>query len=263
MLIVDALNIRFQQRQILRDISLDIQQGSFCVFLGSNGAGKSTLLKSIAGNLKYQGSICYKNKQLRQWSTKKLATERSVLSQNIVLIFPMKVIDVVLLGRYAHKSAEDGGQKDRAMALELLQLLGIEQYAEENILHLSGGEQQRVHIARVLSQVWDSSPAAPKLLLLDEPTSNLDIKYQHLLLDLLKKRVKTNALTVIAVLHDLNLAARYASDLVYLKKGELLEFGPISKTLNSEIIQATFGVSSVIQKNPLLNCLQISTFQLK
>ena len=146
------------------------------------------------------------------------------------------------------------------VAKEVLSILGLEGSTEKNILELSGGEQQRVQIARVLAQIWDSSNTNPKLLLLDEPTSNLDIVYQHILLDLLLKRVSKNNLSVIIVLHDINLAARYATHIGLIKDGQLIKIGETEQTLIPELIKTTFGVSSVIQKHPILDCLQVSTF---
>ncbi|MCH2022539.1 MAG: ATP-binding cassette domain-containing protein [Saprospiraceae bacterium] len=261
MLSINNISVRLNNNLLLKDLSFKLEPNSLLVLLGGNGAGKSMLLKTIAKSIPLEtGSIFFMNKNLKDWSSSDLSTNRSVLSQNISLNFSMKVIDVVLLGRYPYN--KDGGStpNDYKIAKEVLSILGLEGSTEKNILELSGGEQQRVQIARVLAQIWDSSNTNPKLLLLDEPTSNLDIVYQHILLDVLLKRVSKNNLSVIIVLHDINLAARYATHIGLIKDGQLIKIGETEQTLIPELIKTTFGVSSVIQKHPILDCLQVSTF---
>lgn len=261
MLNINNISVCLNGKDLLKHINFDINQGDFMVLLGGNGAGKSTLLKTIARSLPYcKGEILFEGEGLGYWSQVELSRKRAVLSQNTFLVFPMNVIDVVLLGRYPYTQGGKPKVKDVTIAYELLDLMGIAQYAEEDITCLSGGEQQRVHIARVLAQVWESSPSNPKLLLLDEPTSNLDIAYQHILLELLQDRVQQHGLTVLAVLHDMNLAARYATQIALLKKGELLTVGNPQEVLTSDWIQWAFGVSSIIQTHPIFDCLQVSTY---
>lgn len=261
MLKIDTITVQLAGKTLLKHINFDVKRGSFTVVLGGNGAGKSTLLKTLAGNLPYhKGRITFKDRLLTDWRQDALARDRAVLSQNTFLVFPMTVIDVVLLGRYPHNQGQKPTVKDVATAYELLDLMGIAQYADQDITLLSGGEQQRAHIARVLLQVWESSEDNPKLLLLDEPTSNLDIAYQHILLELLEKRVQENGLVVLAILHDMNLAARYATDIALLKKGELLTIGTPKETLTPDWIMRTFGVSSIVQAHPVFDCLQVSTY---
>lgn len=261
MLNVNNITVRLGGKYLLRQINLDLRQGDFMVFLGGNGAGKSTLLKTLARSIPYRkGNILFKGKDLASWSQVELSQQRAVLSQNTFLVFPMNVIDVVLLGRYPYTQGGKPNAKDQAIAYELLDLMGVAKYADQDITCLSGGEQQRVHIARVLAQVWESSASNPQLLLLDEPTSNLDIAYQHILLELLQERVQQHALTVLVVLHDMNLAARYATQIALLKQGTLLKVGTPQEVLTANWIQQTFGVSSVIERHPIFDCLQVSTY---
>ena len=261
MLNINNITVCLNGKELLKQVNFDLHEGDFMVLLGGNGAGKSTLLKTLAKSLpSCKGQILFKGENLTYWSQVELSKQRAVLSQNTFLVFPMNVIDVVLLGRYPYTQGGRPRTKDVTIAYELLDLMGVAQYAEEDINCLSGGEQQRVHLARALAQVWDSSLADPKLLLLDEPTSNLDIAYQHILLELLEDRVQQKGLTVLAVLHDMNLAARYATQIALLKKGELLTVGTPEEVLTPDSIQRTFGVSSIIQTHPIFDCLQVSTY---
>lgn len=261
MLNVNNITVCLNGKHLLNQINFEVNQGDFMVLLGGNGAGKSTLLKTIARSLPYRkGEILFQGENLAYWSQVKLSQQRAVLSQNTFLVFPMNVIDVVLLGRYPYTQGGKPKIKDVTIAYELLDLMGVAKYADEDITCLSGGEQQRVHIARVLAQVWESTLDHPKLLLLDEPTSNLDIAYQHILLELLQDRVQQQGLTVLAVLHDMNLAARYATQIALLKQGELLRVGTPVEVLTPDWIQQTFGVSSIVQTHPIFDCLQVSTY---
>lgn len=249
-------------RTLLKNVSFELEQGDFMVLLGGNGAGKSTLLKTIANSLplSYQGSVQLKEQDLYNWSAVGLARERAVLSQNIVLSFPMTVLDVVLLGRYPYEKGRHYSKESVAIAYEVLDLMGVLDYAEQDVMQLSGGEQQRVQLARVLAQVWESSLDDPKLLLLDEPTSNLDIAYQHILLELLQDWVQKRGLVVLTILHDMNLAARYANKIGLLKDGRLLHIGTPKETLTSHWIHQAFGVDSIVQEHPIFDCVQVSTY---
>ena len=262
MLGLNHIAVTINGRHLLKDVSFDLQSGDLMVLLGGNGAGKSTLLKTIANSLPLaKGQIDLMGKDLTDYSYENLAQVRAVLSQNINLVFSMKVLDVVLLGRYPFtKHRGIPTTQDVALAYEILDLMGVVAYAEQDITTLSGGEQQRVHLARVLAQVWDSQADNPKLLLLDEPTSNLDIAYQHILLELLEDKVQKNGLAVLTILHDMNLAARYATKIALLKQGQLLTVGHPKQTLTPDWIQQTFGVSSIVQEHPIFDCVQISTY---
>lgn len=254
------LSVKLGSRTILQRINLDLQAGQLLTVLGGNGAGKSTLLKTLAQQIPYQqGSIEVQGKNLSQWTVTKLAQQRAVLSQHSSLVFSMLVIEVVLLGRYPFSQGSPT-TRDWELVEDLMEHLGIFKYAHYNILDLSGGEQQRVHLARVLAQVWDSTWDEPKLLFLDEPTSSLDIAYQHELLQLVQQQTEENGLAVFAILHDMNLAARYATHIALLKQGQLLQQGSPSETLTNHWIQQTFGVAAVVQEHPIFDCLQISTY---
>lgn len=254
------LQVNLGRKTILKNISLDLKAGQLLTVLGGNGAGKSTLLGALSQQIPYQeGNIVVQGIPLKKWSINALAQQRAVLSQYSSLVFPMSVIDVVLLGRYPFSRGMPT-TRDWDIVEDLMECLGILKYAHQNILNLSGGEQQRVHLARVLAQVWDSTWEQPKLLFLDEPTSSLDIAYQHELLQLVEEQTQENGLAVFAILHDMNLAARYATHIALLKKGHLIQQGSPSETLTNHWIQQTFGVAAVVQDHPIFDCLQISTY---
>ncbi len=254
------LGVRLGGRTILQDIDLTVQAGEFLVVLGGNGAGKSTLLNTLSQQLPHkEGTLEFQGQALRDWSVAALAQQRAVLSQHSNTVFPMTVADVVLLGRYPFSKGHPT-PNDWALVEQLMRELGLLSYAHQNIQTLSGGEQQRVHLARVLAQVWDSTPDQPKLLFLDEPTSSLDIAYQQELLNSVRALTKQKGLAVFAILHDMNLAARYADRIALLHQGRLLQQGAPADTLTNHWIQQTFGVAAMVQPHPIFDCLQISTY---
>ncbi|MCH2044259.1 MAG: heme ABC transporter ATP-binding protein [Saprospiraceae bacterium] len=254
----DKISLQIKKQEILKDISWEARSGQLSVIIGGNGAGKSSLLKVLTGQWKAQeGSVHYGNKTIDQYTQAELALKRAVLSQQIKLTFSMSVLDLVLLGRYPHV-IHQVGRKDKEIAMNMLEKVGMQDFAKREIFSLSGGQQQRVHMARVLAQIGDSSKA--QALFLDEPTNSLDIHYQHSLLDMAKQVAQEMKLTVIAVLHDMNLAARYADYIAVMKQGQLIQAGTPEKILNATLIKEAFGVESVILEHPVLNCLQVITY---
>lgn len=254
------LQIKLGGKTILSNINLEIQAGQFLTVLGGNGAGKSTLLKALSQQISPQkGDIVLQSKSLKNWGVEGLAQERAVLSQFSSLVFPMTVLDVVLLGRYPFSKGQPT-HRDWQLVNHLMEHLGILRYAHHNILELSGGEQQRVYLARVLAQVWDSTWEQPKLLLLDEPTNSLDIAYQQELLHLIQELTQEKGLGVFAILHDMNLAARFSSHIALLQQGTIIQQGSPATTLTNHWIQQTFGVAAVVHQHPIFDCLQISTY---
>jgi len=261
MLSLQNISVQAGQKKLLRTVNFKVKKGEVVILLGGNGAGKSTLLKTAAGSIApHTGDIQLHQQALKDWKADELATNRAVLSQNISLTFPLQTIDLVGLGRYPYYRQGKPSHRDQQIIQEAMQLLGIADKAQQNILELSGGEQQRAHIARVLAQVWESTPQNPKLLLLDEPTSNLDISYQHILLKHLRQKAHKKGLASLVVLHDINLAAQYASKIALLKKGQLLIVDTPDKTLTPHWIKKAFDVPAVIQQHPVLKCIQVSTY---
>jgi iron complex transport system ATP-binding protein len=256
---VEKITVQRGVKNILQDIDLHLHQGDLLVLLGGNGAGKSTLLQAIAGDLPLkQGNIRFKQKSLSKWNTEELAQERAVLSQKTPLHFSATLLDIVLMGRYPHRKKSYAPSIDQTIAIKALELVGLAHRATDDIQALSGGQQQRVQIARVLAQVWESSPTNPKVLFLDEPTAGLDINHQHLLLQLLQQKTTQKELTTMLVLHDMNLAAQYASKIALLQNGAIATIGTPKEVLTPHWIRQIFNVETTVQPHPTAACLQVS-----
>ena len=215
-------NISFSRgkRLILDNISLSVNKGELVAILGPNGAGKSTLLQIMAGSLAQEkGKVLIKNKTIQSWKKADLAKIRSVLTQFTNMGASFNVEEVVMMGRYPHFNHAPA-QVDKDIVSQAIQSVNAQNLAHRRIDQLSGGEQQRVHLARVLAQVWSDDPkeAEEKFLLLDEPVNNLDLRYQHEFLSIAKECSKKGS-GVVAILHDLNLAARFADRIIILKDG--------------------------------------------
>lgn len=231
----------------LTDINLRLTPGQLTIVLGPNGAGKSSFLSLTAGLSKpSSGSVLWKGLPLSAWSARDLARFRAFLSQTLSLPFAMTAAELVRLGRFPHASRSPGEEEQIiAQALELCQATPL---ASRRSDQLSGGELQRVHTARVLAQAWEAQEKGEGLLLLDEPTASLDPQYQHATLQV-AQAMAARGLTVIAVLHDLNLAARYADRIIFLKRGRLLAEGPAREILQEDLIREVFDVEVCLPQN--------------
>lgn len=247
---VDGLHFTVQGKHLLKDIRLHLLQGELVVLLGCNGAGKSTLLKHIAGELG-KDHIQIFGVPLKNQTDKTLALKRAVLPQSTPMPFAYKVREVVMLGRIPHQKRQQESPLDHQIVAKCLNKVGLAGCEERNCLTLSGGELQRVHLARVLAQL--DSAGNEKILLLDEPTSSLDLAHQHQTLKLARELSRTGV-GVLAVLHDLNLAAQYADRLIVLKDGQVLAHGTPTEVLKPEILQDAFGHPVQVIEHPILAC---------
>lgn len=246
MLQVNHISYQVQGKSLLTEVSAAIRPGALTALMGSNGAGKSTLLKLISGELQASaGQVTWQGRPMKQWNQRELAKTRAVLRQQYNLQLPFSVFDIIAMGRYPHFSSKLTEQCRNVIA-KVATYTGVDRFLNRNYLTLSGGEQQRVQLARVLAQVWDT-PSDQKLVLLDEPVSALDIHYQHQLLSLVKGLTSAN-FTVIAVLHDLNLAMQYADDVLLLKQGRTVRFAPKEEALSAAHIYETFGVQAALHQ---------------
>lgn len=238
---IEAKNITYlsaSQQAIIKDISFSAQAGEMVVIVGPNGAGKSTLLKSLAGAIKpQQGKVLIEGKNIQEYTPNQLAKKRAVLSQHYNLSADFLVKDIVMMGRYPHFDGKPSVQ-DNDIIRQNLEVTGTEHLAERTIKSLSGGEQQRVHMARVLSQVTHEENG---ILFLDEPISSLDIHYQFAILEIAHQK-KQEGMTVIAVLHDLNLATRFADRLVIIKDGEKQADDVPAHILNAELLSTIYDI---------------------
>lgn len=228
-------------RHVLQSIDLLARPGRVLVLIGPNGAGKSSLLGLMAGLQRPSlGEACLDGRALHRWGAHALAQRRAMLSQQVRLGFAFGVDEVVMLGRSPHR-LHDAGERDVAVVETVLRVAGVGHLRGRNYLELSGGEQQRVQWARVLAQVWDRREP-PAWLLLDEPEAGLDIAHQHELLRV-ARQMAGQGHGVIAVLHDLNLAAQYGDDIALLANGRLVRHGAPSQVLEPEVISRVYGIA--------------------
>jgi iron complex transport system ATP-binding protein len=248
---IKAHNISYKigNKSILKDISVSFQPGKINLILGPNGAGKSTLVKVICNQMKPQeGSVFYEDVDIKNTSVAELAKVRAVLSQNTELAFPLKVKEVVTMGRYPHFSVNPTAKDEQAVE-EAMQFFDVEEMADRDYLTLSGGEKQRVHFARVVSQIWYPSEKSCRYLVLDEPLTFLDVHYQFQFMHKLRELLKKQDLVIVGVVHDLNLAAKFADHLVLLNNGELLASGTKEEVLNAENMKTAYRLEPVIHND--------------
>ncbi len=220
---------------ILKNVCIELRASEMLSVVGPNGAGKSTLLRCIDRILKPQrGSILLDEREIKEMSRMELAKKMGYIPQSSAQVFPATVFDTVLLGRRPHVGWRSS-EKDTKMVLEMLQMLNIKSFAMRDINELSGGQQQKVFIARALTQ-------EPDVLLLDEPTSNLDIKHQLEVMDIIKNIVREKGIAAIMAIHDLNLASRYADRIVMMNGGEIFDAGDAAAVLTPENIKHVYDV---------------------
>jgi iron complex transport system ATP-binding protein len=239
MLEVNQIAYKIANKSIVNNISFKVEKGEMIALVGPNGAGKSTLLKLISKELTpSKGNIKLNGNDLQNISFKNLAKERAVLTQSNFIALDYKVDEVVMMGRFAYKNLPES-LNDEKIVDHVLEICGIKHLQHKSINALSGGEQQRVHFARTLAQIYNEENNLPKLLLLDEPLNNLDIKYQHHILEIAKEFAEKGNI-VICVLHDLNLAATYCDRILMLQNGNLVEDGTVKKVFKAPLLKDVF-----------------------
>ena len=234
----EAIEVRAGAKVLVTDVSLALAPGEFVAVIGPNGAGKSTLLGALSGDRRLaKGRVLLDDKPLAQWSKRQLAHRRAVLPQHSNVAFDFTGLQVAMLGLLAHRDRLSERQM-RALAEQALSETEAIAFADRPYTVLSGGERQRVQLARVLAQC-DADPAARPFLLLDEPIAGLDLAHQHAALASARRRVD-RGLGVLAVLHDLNMAARYADRVAIVERGRLTALGPVGPTLEPRRLSAVF-----------------------
>lgn len=230
---VENLQVDIKDKKILKDISLAISKKQFVGILGANGSGKSTLLKAIYQVVKPKSGVILFNEQaVADLSPNQKARQMAVVGQFNATNFDYTVFEYVMMGRYPHKHAfEKMNLDDEAIVIESLSMMGMAAYVSRRVSTLSGGEKQRIVIARALAQ-------QPKCLILDEPTNHLDIKHQLHLYQLLKEL----KLTTIAVIHDIAFAYNYCDKVYAIKDGLVLAHGNPTDVINARLIKEIYGV---------------------
>ncbi|SEE93887.1 heme ABC transporter ATP-binding protein [Pseudomonas migulae] len=245
MLRTQNLQILRGRKIVLTDITLELKPGEVLGVLGPNGAGKSTLLGALCGELPANhGSVWLDDRELRDWSGAQRAQRLAVLPQVSTLDFAFRVEEVVGMGRLPHQS---GRVRDDEIVAAALQAADAGHLSGRSYLALSGGERQRVHLARVLAQLWPGE--AGQTLLLDEPTSMLDPLHQHTTLQAVREFANRGA-SVLVILHDLNLAARYCDRLLLLEGGRPVALDTPEQVLRPEPLKAVFGLEVLVQQHP-------------
>ena len=244
----EDIQVGFHARQILKGISIESKDKELVGIIGPNGSGKSTLLKCIYRILKPDaGAVYLDGEELHSMSVKSSARKMAVVAQHNYYNFEFSVRDVVLMGRSPHKRAmERDNAEDFKIVDEALEKVGMLPFKDRSFSTLSGGEQQRVILARALAQKTNC-------LILDEPTNHLDIKYQLQLMDI----VKELNLTVISAVHDLNIATMYCDKIFVVKDGNIVAFGSPADVLTKEFIKEIYEVDAELltDKNGLLHIL--------
>ena len=250
---LEAVSFAYRGKPALTALDCVIHSCCCTGILGPNGSGKSTLLDLLSGFLQPQaGRILFQGRPLQQQRRRDLARVLALVPQQFRLGFDFTVRELVAmglhphLGRFALPDARDLQGLDAIM-----EQCGILALADRTVSRLSGGEQQRVAVARALAQ-------RPEILLLDEATASLDVRHTLELLALLRGKVRTGGLTVVAVLHDLNLAARFCDELVFLSAGQLCAAGPLAALLATETVRAVYGVDSEIRDDAFVRAKQVS-----
>lgn len=236
----------YNNKVVIEGVDLVIPSNKISVIIGSNGCGKSTLLKTLARLIKpIAGNITLDGKPIGKIPPKKLARVIGLLPQSPIVPEGISVTDLVGRGRFPHQSLLTGWtKKDYEAVAEAMTIMDITEFANHNIDELSGGQRQRVWIAMALAQQTD-------ILFLDEPTTFLDITYQIEILDLLTDLNRKHGTTILMVLHDINLSARYADYIFALHKGKLVAEGEPSKVVTSTLVKDIFGLDCTVIKDPI------------
>ncbi|NOT76086.1 MAG: heme ABC transporter ATP-binding protein [Cyclobacteriaceae bacterium] len=244
------ISLSINGRELLHDIDLDIVPGQFTAVAGPNGAGKSSLLKIVSNETgRYDGTVTINGSPIKKYDIAALSKVRAVLPQSTHLQFPFSVQQIVQLGTHYHRNTRY--QNDR-IGEEVMELTGVTSWRDRNYLTLSGGEQQRVNLARVLAQVWEVK-AHPRYILLDEPTSNLDIAQQQMIFNLVKQSCERN-IGVMAIVHDLNQVAQFADKLYFLREGKIIASGATKEVFTKSIIEETFCCRVNVYHDACTNC---------
>ncbi len=239
------------EKKILEHINFEVNPGEIVAIIGENGAGKSTLFRHLTGEIKNTNAkIFFLNKEISQYKTNALALNRSVLEQSNELDFALKVRDVVALGRIPSESIDSLKESMKYTDDALLEF-DLENLSERNFLSLSGGEKQRVHLARVLCQLYPHF--SNKVILLDEPDNSLDISHVYQMMNKLAL-LKEKKLGIVVILHDLNLVAQYADRIYLLKGGKVLQEGSVKEVMKEEYLTEAFNHSFIIHEHPLRGC---------
>ncbi|MCI1692852.1 ABC transporter ATP-binding protein [Aneurinibacillus aneurinilyticus] len=244
-LYTESLSLAYVDRLIVEELNLKIPEGKITALVGANGSGKSTILKAMARILQPKtGTVYLDGKAIHKQATKKVAQQLAILPQNPEAPAGLTVTELVSYGRFPHqKGFNTVKEEDRRMISWAITVTGMNDFAERAVDNLSGGQRQRAWIAMALAQ-------GTSILLLDEPTTFLDMAHQLEVLKLLKKLNEEESRTIIMVVHDLNHASRFADHVVAIKKGKVIEEGAPDEVMTHEVLSKVFGIEADIISDP-------------
>jgi len=249
---IESVSFSYDAVDVLEKVSFKVEQGDFVGIIGPNGSGKSTLLKCLSRVLDVKaGDIRLYDKPISEYRRKELARNMAVVSQDTDVSFGFTCEEIVFMGRspYLGRFSSET-ETDHAIVRNAMQLTNTEHLAKRVVTEISGGERQRVFIAQALAQ-------QPRVLLLDEPTSHLDIKHQAEILDLIAELNERDGLTVIAVMHDLNLAALYCDHLIMLREGQVYSIGDAHEVITAQNIEEVYGAKVLVTTHPVAQKPQV------
>lgn len=247
MLQVDNIYYQVNDVELLHNINLNLHAGQTLAIVGPNGAGKTTLLKALMGDLSLAaGKVFFAGKDVNEWPLAKRAKHIAVLPQLSLLNFPYTVNEVVALGRTPHST---GVRLDRRIVESAMAAMDITYLSGRLYTDLSGGEKQRTQLARVMAQIWRTEDADKRLLILDEPTSSLDLGHKQQLMQAVQGFAAQGA-AVIMVEHDIIIAANYAQQMLALQNGRCMAYGPCEEVFNQGMVQQLFGAHVRVLRDP-------------
>jgi iron complex transport system ATP-binding protein len=250
MLTATDLVFRASGRVLIDHFSARFEPGRLHLIMGANGAGKSTLIKLLARLLRPdEGRVLYDSGDVASWSERELAQRRAVLSQIVEVAFSIPVRELVMMGRYPHFGARPGTD-DVQICEEVMRFFDVTDMADRSYGTLSGGEKQRVQFARVLAQIWRPLDGLNRHLFLDEPLTFLDIRHQIDFMEKVRTFASQKDVLVVGVVHDLNLAVRFADRLLLLHQGRILADGTTREVLAGDHLRTAFDISPVLLTNP-------------
>lgn len=253
---VEKIEFGYNENLVLKGIDFSIERGKFISIIGPNGSGKSTLLKTLNNLFKPTcGSIKIDGINISSFKKRDLAKEIALVPQDTNIDYDFSVEDIVLMGRHPYKKRfERENDEDYRIARDSMELTNTIKFSKKSVREISGGERQRVIIAKALAQ-------NPRIILLDEPTSNLDINHQIDILNLLKKLNKERSTTVVLVIHDINLAARYSDEIILVNHGKILSKGRPEEVINLKNIEETYNMKVAIESNKYTSSLSITPIE--
>ena len=251
---LDSRSVSLSSGKISRviDVSFNCQPGCITVLLGPNGAGKTSVLKLLSGELKADtGELLLNERNIHEWKPAERAKMVACLPQQSTLNFPFTVEEVVLMGRFP---SDTGDKQDRSIVRDVLEAVDGWHLIRRNYTELSGGEKQRVQLARVLAQVWQpaivKNQVQNRVLLLDEPSSSLDVAHQQLLRDVVRSMAQ-QGVVIVMVIHDLNFAFCLAHQLVLMSEGKMIAQGTSAELIQGNLLQKVFGVELDFIEHPV------------